>query len=194
MTKDPTLQLEPVSTRTRLWLLALVVLLPVAIIAFMVGTTLGGGAAEADGGAALSRALLTVGGVALLAVVVALVIDRFLHRHRLALDDAGLEVATSFYRRRLALSELDLEHARVLDLGERPEFRPMLKTNGTSLPGFQSGWFRLRDRRRALVARAGGNRVLWIPTTRGFGLLLQPKQPRVVLDRLRELAAARGGG
>lgn len=191
MTADPGLRLEPVSLRTRLWLLALAVLLPVGIAAVMVGAAFGDGTADMEAGATAS-ALRTVGGIALIAAAIAAVIDRVLHRHRLRLDRDGLEVATTFYRRRLALAELALDQARVVDVDERTEFRPLLKTNGTSLPGFQSGWFRLRNRQRAFVARAGGSRLLWIPTTQGYGLLLQPAQPRALLDRLHALADARG--
>ena len=99
-----------------------------------------------------------------------------------------------FHRRRLTLAELRLDQARVIDLAERTGFKPALRSNGTSLPGFHSGWFRLRNRSRAFVAIAGGSRVLWLPTTRGYDLLLQPPQPQALLQHLRELAAAPARG
>lgn len=76
----------------------------------------------------------------------------------------------------------------MVDLGEHTQLKPLLNSNGVKLPGFQSGWFRLRNRSKALVARADGNRVLWVPTTRGFDLLLQPRQPQALLDALKGMA------
>ena len=56
------------------------------------------------------------------------------------------------------------------------------------MPGLKSGWFRLRNRNKALVAIAGGKRVLWIPTRAGYDLLLQPRNPQALLDELRKMA------
>jgi hypothetical protein len=58
-----------------------------------------------------------------------------------------------------------------------------------ALPGFRSGWFRSRTFKKLFVATAGGKRLLWLPTSRGHALLLQVRQPQVLLERLRELAA-----
>lgn len=157
---------------------ALAVAVPVALVLGATWTTQG----------APSPTLLAL---ALAVVVAAWVASlRLLRRHHMQLDAAGVEVATTFYRRRVDASELDLHAARVVDLDERPELRPGLKTNGVGFPGFASGWYRLRGGGKALVAIAGGPRVLWLPTRKGYGLLLQPPQPQALLDRLRAMAAA----
>ena len=181
-TLDPRLQLQPASRRARAWLAALTVGLPIALIGASMAMQ-----QQTDAPAVLIWAAGVV-------VLVFVVIDRALHRHRIAVEDGVLEVVTTFYRRKLALAELRLDQARVIDLAERTEFKPMLKTNGASLPGFHSGWFRLRNRSRAFVAIAAGPRVLWLPTTRGYDLLLQPRQPQALLQHLRELAAAPARG
>jgi hypothetical protein len=112
-----------------------------------------------------------------------------LKRHRLQLDVGGLEIATTFYKQRIPLADLKLDAARVVRLDEHPDLKPMLKSNGYALPGFRSGWFRLRNWQKAFVATSDGERTLWLPTTRGLGLLLQPRDPQRLLDRLRELAS-----
>jgi hypothetical protein len=134
-------------------------------------------------------ALLAAAAVALITGGIATLLALMLRRHRLTLTPDGLDIATTFYRQRLRLSDLRLHEARALDLDEHPELKPLLKTNGYALPGFRSGWFRLRGFQRAFVALADGRRVLWIPTTAGYGLLLQPRQPQALLDRLREMTA-----
>jgi hypothetical protein len=87
-----------------------------------------------------------------------------------------------------------LDAAREGAIDEHPELKPMLKSNGMALPGFRSGWFRSRAFKKLFVATAGGERLLWLPTRRGFALLLQPRQPQALLDRLHELAAAAATG
>ena len=172
------LQLHPATWRTRAWLAGLTLGLPLIVI----------GAVVAFGPHIDSPQVLAY--AAPFVVLVFFVIDRALRRHRLTLDASGLDLATTFYRQTLPLGELCIDRARVVDLAERTGLKPLLKTNGVGLPGFQSGWFRLRDRSKAFVAIAGGKRVLWLPTTRGFVLLLQPHQPQALLGTLRELAAS----
>lgn len=170
--------LVQVSPRSRRWLFGLVVLLPVGLIAI---------SALLDGRQAT---LGPFAGAAVFCIALWTVMSRLLQRHRLRADADGLEVATTFYTRRHAWDALDLDRARVVDLGERPGYRPMLKTNGLSLPGFRSGWFRLRNGDRAFVATAGGTRLLWLPTRAGHDLVVEPVDARTALERLRDVAAA----
>src|SRR3546814_4825529 len=103
---------------------------------------------------------------------------------------SDLAIRTTFYSRKRGGSELQLQHARVVDLDEHTELKPMLKTNGTSLPGLRSGWFRLRNRHKALVAMGSGPRVLPPTTTQDYDLLLHARTPKPLLQRLRELDTA----
>jgi len=176
--------------RTRIWLFVLAVALPVAatIVALWHGMA-SDGLRHLVGGSETTTWLAILGGVAVMTTATWWCIDRLLHRHRIVTKPHAIEVVTTFHRRSLALAELQLAQARVVDLGERSELKPLLKTNGVGLPGFKSGWFRLRNRRKAFVAIAAGPRVLWLPTHNGYDLLLQPRQPQALLDRLREMAA-----
>jgi hypothetical protein len=178
------LQLRPASTRSQRWILVLAALLPMGVTAAIATAALARHTALAlDSGllVMLALVLLPLGGLCALLL-------RLMRRHRLELDASGLSVATSFYRRHLPLAELDLTHARVFELDEQPGFKPLLKTNAMMVPGFHSGWFRLRNWKSAFVAISDGRRVLWLPTRRSYGLLLQPEQPQALLDHLRELA------
>lgn len=179
-------QLEPASAGARMWLVALTAVLPVVIT----GVALGFAVMSGDELSLIADSLpLTVGvllaGMALLGGVIALVLDRAMRRHHVTVDADGVEVATTFYKRRLAWGELRLEEARVVNLDEHSDLKPLVKTNGTALPGFKSGWFRLRNRQKALVAMTQGPRVAWVPTTLDYGLLLQPRQPQALLEHLR---------
>ena len=128
--------------------------------------------------------------VALLLVPVWLVLNWLIGRQQLRLRNDGLQVTSSFYRRTLPLASLQLDKARVLDLAEHIDYRPRRKRNGTALPGLKSGWYSLANGNRALVAIYNQDKVLWLPTSEGFDLLLQPHSAQVLLDHLRTLASA----
>lgn len=132
----------------------------------------------------------------------------------LVLPAAGAIMAASIYRRcirirdgrmrfgmmpwrRIGLSELDLDAARVLDLNAHRELQPVWKIAGSGMPGFRSGLFRLRDRRRARVLLTDWRRVLVLPKRDGGVVLLSPQRPEALLAALRDATAGdtgRGGG
>lgn len=186
---DSRLQLVPPGSQPRLWMFGLCVLLPVLVTAAaLLAVKSGDTHWHFVSGRPLIVSAAIVSAEAILMSVVWAALDRVMHRHRLALSSDSLEVKTSFYSRIVPLSELKLDQARVVDLHERTEFKPAIKTNGYSVPGFHSGHFRLRNREKAFVAVAGERRALWLPTVNNAGLLLQPQQPDALLKRLRELA------
>jgi hypothetical protein len=188
-TLDPRLQLVPPGTKPRLLMFLLCVMLPfVTTTVALWWMVRSGEAMNLIGDDVSLTVLLTAGGVLALVLAIWFMLDRAMHRHRLLLTPLALEVKTSFYSTLVPLSELNLEQARVIDLHERIEFKPRLKTNGYAIAGFNSGHFRLKNGEKAFVAMAGERRALWLPTSRGKGLLLQPRQPEALLKRLRELA------
>lgn len=190
----PRWQLEPPSPAAKVFLLALVLLLPLGVTAGGLWHAFEAGEAfPFVAGSRSATAWVVVGGVAIVMLPLWWWLQRVAARHRIRLEPGTLGIETTFHRRTLAFHELDLDHARVVDLDERTELRPMLKSNGTALPGLKSGWFRLRNREKALVATAGGSRVLWLPTRNGYGLLLQPRNAQALLDELRALAASGTG-
>jgi hypothetical protein len=113
-------------------------------------------------------------------------------RRRIHLQGDTLEVVSTFYRKRVAVQDMHLERARVVDLAEHGSLDPGIKTNGYAMPGFKSGHYRLRDRSKAFCLLTDRSRVLYLPLRDGSALLISPEQPRVLLDALRALAAPAG--
>ena len=186
---DPRLQLLPPGSTPKWLMFALCVLLPVAITAIALWWEIRDGGDMAVIGGSLTMTIMAgLGGVSGLALALWFVLDRAMHRHYLQLSPLALDIKTSFYSTSMPLSELILDQARVIDLHERTEFNPGMRSNAYALAGFKSGHFRLKNGEKAFVAIAGERRALWLPTTRGKGLLLQPRQPEALLTRLRELA------
>ncbi len=112
-----------------------------------------------------------------------------LRRRRIVLDGRTLVVAATFYTQRIPVDALDLDSARIVDLDERTELRPMLGLNRFGLPGLRAGHYLLRNRSRAFCLVTRFRRVLVLPRRDGRFVLLSPEQPQVLLSRLHELAA-----
>jgi len=119
------------------------------------------------------------------AVVAALLLA--MKRRSVELRDGVLDVRGALFRHRVAVTQLDLARARIVDLAERTELRPILKTGGMSVPGFHAGHFRLREKLgKAFCLVTDRHRVLWLPLRDGKGqLLISLEQPQALLDALR---------
>ena len=192
---EPRFQLVPPGPRARAWMFTLCLLLPLVLTAATLAIpVLTGSATSLVGGSVPLTVALVLGGLVLLCGALWWVLARFMRRQALRVSADALEVRSSFYRCTTPLAELKLDQARVVDLDERTELKPTLKTNGFSIPGFHSGWFLLRNRRRSFVAITDGRRKLWLPGSGRHDLLIEPADPAALLARLRELAMHSGRG
>lgn len=124
------------------------------------------------------------------AILVSFALLAFVQRRaRVTLDGGTLTIAAGLLTHRIAVASLDPEAARIIDLRERTELRPLVKVFGTRLPGLAMGHFRLHDRSPAFVLVTDRSRVLVLPekpgTKRtGKTLLLSLQQPKALLDAL----------
>jgi hypothetical protein len=192
---DPRLRLAAPGNRAGTWLLVLCFIVPVVLAAFgMAVPMLRGDRANLIAGNLALTVVVVLFAVALAGAVLWRALAWFMQRRALVLTPVLLEVRSSFYRCRMPLADMKLDLARVVDLDEHTELKTTLKTNGFSIPGFHSGWFLLRNRRRTFVAIADGRRKLWVPGNGRHDLLIEPVDPAALLARLRELAAQSGRG
>jgi Bacterial PH domain len=123
----------------------------------------------------------------LLVVIAALGFTAYAARHsRVELGEHELRLVGDFWGRSIPLAALQLERASVVDLARSSEHAPRLRTFGTGLPGYASGWFRLRNGEKALAYLIHRESVAYIPTSLGYSLLLSVERPQQLLARLRE--------
>ena len=108
-------------------------------------------------------------------------------RRSVALIGHVLDVRAALFRERTPIADIDFERARMVDLAERTDLRPVIKTMGMSLPGFQAGRFRLRGKlAKAFCLITDRQRVLWLPLHNGKDqLLLSVERPQDLLDAMR---------
>ena len=122
----------------------------------------------------------------LLGVMVMLVLTlRGAHTARFEIVPDGLRLSGDLYGRTIAHDQMRLDAARRVNLALEPQLNPASKRMGTSLPGYQSGWFRLRNGEKALLYLTDRSKAVYIPTTAGYSVLLSPTDPDAFLAALR---------
>lgn len=104
---------------------------------------------------------------------------------RFEVTETALRLKGDLYGRTIPLSDLTVSEARVVDLDIQTSLRPSRRTFGTALPGYASGWFRLRDGQKALLYLTDRRRVAYLPTRRGHAILLSVAEPQAFIEALR---------
>ena len=135
-----------------------------------------------------ARVILLAVPVALIFPLVAVAVGWSIYRRKIRLVDKAL-LTGIFGWKKVPVSELDLDAAVVLDLEQHRELQPTFKLAGTSMPGYRSGWFRLRDKRIAYLLLTDWRRVLVLPKRDGKVILFSPQRPDALLDALRRANA-----
>jgi len=111
-------------------------------------------------------------------------------RPSVVVSETTLTFKAPFYGRSIDLTSLRLDEARVVNLDSGGDLRPRVRTNGIGLPGLGVGWFRLKNGEKALAAVSARDRVVYVPTDRGYSLLFSLERPEAFLDRLRRPGGA----
>jgi len=122
----------------------------------------------------------------LMMLVVTALICLAMRRRGVRLANGVLDIRATLYRRRVPLGDIDLAASRVVDLREKPEWRPRLRMNGMGLPGFRAGHFRLRDWSKAFVLLTDPAHVLVLRLREGGCILLSVESAAAVLETLRQ--------
>ena len=114
-----------------------------------------------------------------------------LQRRSVTIDGDTLRIAAGLNSATIPLDTLDRASAGIVDLEREPGLRPLFKTFGTSMPGYQAGHFRLRDRSRGLLLLTSRRKVLVLHERDGRRILLSLVRPQALIDALAK-GAARG--
>lgn len=100
----------------------------------------------------------------------------------------GLRIRGDWYGRVIPASQLVPGTARRVELALSPELTPGRRTMGTGLPGYQAGWFRLRNGDRALLYLTDRSKAVYVQTTDGYGVMLSPSEPEKLVAALNRVA------
>lgn len=106
------------------------------------------------------------------------------------LPPAGLAIRGDLWGRTIPAALLRGAEARVVDLSAEPPLFPKRRTAGTGLPGYRSGWWRLANCEKALLYVTTMDRVVFVPTTDGYSLLLSVSEPERFVEHVKRVAPA----
>ena len=98
----------------------------------------------------------------------------------------GLHITRDLYGRQIPLESLRIDNAEIVNLRTSTHYRLKTRTNGTGLPGYKSGWFKLHNGEKALVFVTDMTRVLYIPTDQDYSLLLSTQNPEGMIKALQD--------
>ena len=128
---------------------------------------------------------IAVAGVILAIVLIALAYTAYSSRNsRVEIGNDRIRLVGDFWGREIPFQLINIADARILDLHKKSDLAPRRRTFGTGLPGYASGWFKLRNGEKALVYLSRSTDVAYIPTTDGYSLLLSVDNPHMFIDTL----------
>lgn len=105
---------------------------------------------------------------------------------RVEIENDRIKLIGDFWGREIPLKLLNVTDARILDLARNVEYSPKHRTLGTGMPGYASGWFRLRSGEKALVYLTRRHDVVYVPTSDGYSLLLSVEEPERFIGTLQQ--------
>ncbi|WP_411834665.1 PH domain-containing protein [Pseudoxanthomonas mexicana] len=133
-----------------------------------------------QGKGSLAPSIGTVG----IAVLLAILALWQLSVVRIEVNADTLRVGGGFYRVSVPLSEVRRDAVMRRDPAD-PSQMLGLRTNGIGMPGLALGWFRAKSGgEKIFAAVTEGERVLVIPTTAGYSILVSPDDPDALLEAL----------
>ena len=107
---------------------------------------------------------------------------------RFEVSSDGMRLRGDLWGRFIPAAALRVDQARRIDFTTSPELLPGRRTMGTGLPGYQSGWFRLKNGDKALLYLTDRSKAIYIPTREDYALLLSPDDPDRFMAALRNVA------
>jgi hypothetical protein len=107
---------------------------------------------------------------------------------RFEVSPEGLRLRGDLYGRLIPAASLKAETIKRVDFAVDKELTPSWRTVGTAVPGYNSGWYKLKSGEKALLYLTDRKRAVYIATTEGYGVLVSPEDPDALITALRSIA------
>ncbi|MEB0141090.1 MULTISPECIES: PH domain-containing protein [unclassified Undibacterium] len=105
-------------------------------------------------------------------------------RRQIEINANEIVVKTAFYTTRVNRHDIGAD-IRTIQLKNLQAGSISSRTNGIGLPGYQAGWFELKNGRSVFVSITEEN-ILYIPTNKNFDIILSLPNPNEVISRLKK--------
>ncbi len=96
---------------------------------------------------------------------------------RFEVSEQGLRIKGSIYGRFIPKDAISTEGIQIVNLDIQEQYKPRIRTNGTAIPGYAEGWFKLKNNEKALLFVTDRSNVVYIPTGQGYSVLLSVSHP-----------------
>ncbi len=106
---------------------------------------------------------------------------------RCEVDSRGMRIRGGLYSRFIRSESVDIEGVRVLDLKRDIDFQPKIRKSGIGMPGLKQGWFRLRNKKKALLFVTDSSKVVYVPTIEGYSFLFSTPEPEKFAEYVRKI-------
>ncbi len=103
----------------------------------------------------------------------------------ITIAEGSLRISGGPYGRTIPLSDLIPDQALATNLKADRDHALSWRTNGIGLPGFQSGWFKLKNGEKALAFVTDPTKVAYIPTRQGYAVVVSVDDPSALIASLK---------
>jgi hypothetical protein len=116
-------------------------------------------------------------GVLLIGVIGMFISFGYQARHaEFTITGQGLRIGPGLYGRTIPREQILKDGVKVVNLNLETDYQPRWRTNGASFPGYSAGWFRLKNKEKALVFVTNRSHVVYIPTSANYSVLLSVRE------------------
>lgn len=137
---------------------------------------------------ASSVSLWTFAVLILMLIVILVVFARFVYWSKYTtyeITDAELIINGGMWSRTIGRDQLNVDSAEIVNAKTSEAFGVRVRTTGIAIPGYKSGWFRLKNDEKALLFVTDQSKVIRLPTFDGYTLMMTVDEPEQFLAALR---------
>jgi hypothetical protein len=177
-----TFEITPAGQKAFIWLLVVTAFVVVTFCSLLIvmASTMG------------VKPIMIVGPVFFLVALLMVYILRASRHTTFELGREHLRIRGDLFGRTIPIELLDPEKARLINLNDELGYKPKWKTCGTTVPGYQSGKFKLKNGESAWIYLTDRSKVVYIPTKKRYAVMMSVTHPERMLEELRGLSGHQG--
>jgi len=112
------------------------------------------------------------------------IINMIIKNTSISIKDNEVVINSFLYGRKIPIENIMINEIKTINLNKDEEYDISVRTNGTSLPNYKSGWMKLKNGKKALVYLTNKNRVLLMPT-KDFVILFSMEKTDEFINKIK---------
>jgi hypothetical protein len=100
-------------------------------------------------------------------------------------EDNRIKINSFQYGTSVNYAEIAISNVKLINIKSEPEYDLKIRSNGIGLPGLKTGWFKLNNGERALAFITNPEKVIYIPTSRNYSVLLSIEDGNGFIEELK---------